>query len=217
MSVSNKTVKPGDIAKSTRLEDIVGRWLNSPEERARLERESAETAKRRVVAARELESVTQRAIQAAAIHATALAAAKADVAKAAAGLKAAQMEMQKLVSARSYEAFDYCNKIEALEKELYTSSSNLIDNFVERMWFEWERSQKIPFPVSGTEVVHFSTGKKEFVAGPLLITPPMRVDAIRGAIASAQGLRLEPDQSVVAERLAALEAGLPIVGAPVPK
>jgi len=127
--------------------------------------------------------------------------------------KTAKAELGALIARRAVECQQETMRTAAIEAELRGSADPAIDRFIASMHAEWERSLKAQPDPETSSVRNPNTGKVTFVQGPRRVRPLDRANAVRLAIATAEALKLEPDQGGAGAKLAALRAGLPMIGA----
>lgn len=131
-----------------------------------------------------------------------------------AALKAAGQRLVAIRTKRAGSAYELQRERDRLEAALIGSADPAIDAFVREMWTQWELAQKTPARIIEETLRNPNTGRVVHTSRPDGITPFQRMTAIRTAIAAAEEMKLESDQSSVPARLDKLRQALPTVGAP---
>lgn len=192
---------------------VVEALLRSPVAKEAADRHVKALAARRVMLARDRAALEEAAVADFHRHQDALAKAIAEHAAVAEALRAVTVTVGNLHALRSGESARFNYRMEAIEHELRETADPAIGTFIAEMHSEWERARKTPAPPQEVER-NPNTGTLKAKSGePLRVRPSDRIQAIREAIAAAEGLKLEPAQADVAAGLEALRAGLPTIGA----
>jgi len=192
---------------------VVDALLNSPVAKEASERHKKAVADRRVVLAKERSTLETREGDAFHKHQDAAAKAYAECEAAAEALKAAKTKLAGLLAARGVECQAFNFRMAELEGELRATADPAIDAFIGEMRDELEAALRAQPETEGRYERNANTGKFTYTPGPRRVRPGDRAQAIREAIAAAEGLKLEPKQDGVGERLATLRAALPQIGA----
>jgi hypothetical protein len=148
-------------------------------------------------------------------HAAALAIGMDKVHRLEADLRAGRSALGKLLHDRGVASWQTDRRLTALENELRETADPAIDLFIEEIADLAGATRKAMPILDGREIItNMNTGAKKIVSNPV-ITARKRLEKIAEARAAAEGLKLEPDQSGVPDRLAALRAEIPSLGAPI--
>ena len=126
---------------------------------------------------------------------------------------AAGSRLNQTTAARAKESWEWTTERNALEAAQIETASPLIETFVTEMRKEHDRVGREPNPQTTELQVNQNTGNR--VSVPVkgkVVRVQDRLAAINGAIDAALALRLQPDQSNIAQKLDELRAGLPKVG-----
>lgn len=105
----------------------------------------------------------------------------------------------------------HSTELQKLEGQLIETASPEIAIFISDMRDEWEKSFKQFAFHNATETVNRITGKKADVTVNNRASVMARQTAIRDAQATAEAMRLDPDQSTVSARLQELRNNLPAI------
>lgn len=132
--------------------------------------------------------------------------------KAEAALQAAAQKYHGAVNARGAASYRLTAEIDAHERTLIASASPLIAEFIAEMRNEHTRALRAKNIIDDETAKNPNTGAIVGTRRARGATAAQRARAIRDAIAAAEALRLDADQSGIAQQLAKLRAELPIVG-----
>jgi hypothetical protein len=116
-----------------------------------------------------------------------------------------------LQSKLSADSWTLMNDVETIEAQLAETASTEIQLFIVSMWAMWEDAAK---ELGTREVVETSRrllDSKKYVTVSNLASVLARREAIRDAIAAAEKMRLDIDQSTVSARLEQLHQALPAI------
>lgn len=127
----------------------------------------------------------------------------------------AQHALNSAVGKRILNSFAIERKEGELVRELAETASTAIGAFVERMWDQLDKALKALPELDVTASKNLVTGRREVITrSARVVQPKERSAAIRAAIAAAEAMKLDAAQDDVPARLAAIEAALPLIGAP---
>ena len=142
-----------------------------------------------------------------------------DLPKLLAAVAAAQDQLKAAKAAQALIAFEKAaadhaaaTELQKIESQLTETAHPAIDTAVAQLRDLLDVALKTPVVESSTTVINQITGKRTTVAGRPLVTPAMRAQAIRSAIAEAMSFKLQPDQSGVPARLEEIRTSLPQIG-----
>jgi|GEM_PF-6519876 len=187
--------------------------LSSPMAREADERHQAAVIARRVELAKERAAMEKAAATAFHAHEAAVEKAMAAHAAAVAELRSAEAAMNTILAARIGENHRFNVRVGAIEAELRSTADPAIDAFISEMRDAFDVALKTHAAHEGMLASrHPVTGEVELKQGPPRVRPADRAQAIREAIAAAEGLKLLPKQDKVAEQIAAIRASLPVIG-----
>jgi hypothetical protein len=116
-----------------------------------------------------------------------------------------------LQAALSAEHGRHCNELASLESQLAETASPEISIFIYDMRLAWDECFSKFEVHHDVEKENIITRSRERSTRTNVVTLKARQTAIRDAIASAEAMRLEPDQSTVSVRLQELRQNLPSI------
>jgi hypothetical protein len=112
-------------------------------------------------------------------------------------------------------SFTYDASRNRIEHELRRTASPAIALFVGEMRDAWHKTKNTTVQIQARPILNFVTGKISEAIATNAASLAVRMRAIRSAIATAENLALEADQSDIDLRLEKLRQALPAVGAAV--
>ena len=192
---------------------VVEAILNSPVAKEAESRHQAAIAARRRDLATERAALEKRAVADFRAHEAAQAKATEEHERAVAALRVAKANMGALLAGRAAACHQFDTRVNDIENELRETADPAIAAFIDELRDAIEVTLRTP-PVHDVETLRNpATGEIRTAARSQRVMPAQRAQALRDAIAAAEALRLEPDQDKVDDRLAALRARLPVIGA----
>ena len=186
--------------------------LDSPAVRKAEQDHHAGIAARRVELATERAAMEKTSARDFHNHQAAAADIYAEHQAAAAALKVAKARMAALQANRTVACHQWNIRISDIEVELRETADPAIDQFIAELRDALDVTLKARFVDEGQVSRTPATGQMQHQPGPRRVQPSARAQAIRDAIAAAEGLKLEPKQGNVAAHIAALRAALPTIG-----
>ena len=186
--------------------------MNSPVAReAEAQHVKAITAQRNALAA-ERAALEKTAVADYHAHEKAVTATFAEHEAAAAALRAAKAKMGSLQGARAAENHIFNVRVSDIEVALRETADPAIGAFIDELRAAHDVALKTRAADFSETIKNPATGKVQTKPGPPRVLPADRAQAVRDTIAAAEALKLEADQTGVAEKLAQLRAALPVIG-----